>query len=140
MRIGALGQRAGIAPKTIRYYETIGVLPCPDRTPNRYRRYGDDAVGRLAFIRAAQASGFTLDEIRRIIALHEQGETPCDHVAQLIDDRANDIDQRIAELQRLRAELTCLRARAQRLDSTACQPDAICHIIQPGPSSGHTDV
>lgn len=136
MQIGELGERSGVAAKTIRYYESIGVLPCPERTANGYRRYRDDAIGRLAFISAAQASGFTLGEIRGIVALRERGEAPCQHVGRLIDDRATDIDRRIAELQRVREELRRLHVRAERLDSTDCRPDAICHIIHPAASSG----
>jgi MerR family redox-sensitive transcriptional activator SoxR len=62
LRIGELADRAGLAPSTIRYYESIGVLPEPYRVSGQ-RRYGEDTVRRLEFIVAAQQAGFTLQEI-----------------------------------------------------------------------------
>ena len=62
LRIGELADRAGLAPSTIRYYESIGVLPEPYRVSGQ-RRYGEDTVRRLEFIVAAQQAGFTLHEI-----------------------------------------------------------------------------
>jgi MerR family redox-sensitive transcriptional activator SoxR len=65
LRIGELAERAGLAPSTIRYYESIGVLPEPDRVSGQ-RRYGEDTVRRLEFIVAAQQAGFTLQEITEL--------------------------------------------------------------------------
>jgi hypothetical protein len=66
--IGELGKEAGLSAKTIRYYEDIGVIPEPHRTSSGYRDYGEGALDRLRFIKAAQAVGFSLGEIRK--ALH----------------------------------------------------------------------
>jgi len=129
VRIGEVAERAGVPTKTIRYYETIGLLPAPDRAANGYRDYADGIIDRLAFIRAAQVSGLTLGEIRSIVAFRNRGETPCAHVRDLIDQRAADIDRRISELQEIRAELTRLAERALRLDPADCSPASICHII-----------
>ena len=129
MLIGEVANLAAVPAKTIRYYETIDLLPEPERTANGYRDYDDDVVDRLAFIRAAQASGFTLGEIRSVVAFRNRGEAPCAHVRSLIDQRATDIDRRIAELQGLRADLTRLAKRARRLDPADCDPASICHII-----------
>ena len=65
LRIGELAERAGLAPSTIRYYESIGVLPEPYRVSGQ-RRYGEDTVKRLEFIVAAQQAGFTLQEITEL--------------------------------------------------------------------------
>ena len=65
LRIGEVAERAGLAPSTIRYYESIGVLPEPDRVSGQ-RRYGEETVRRLAFIGAAQQAGFTLQEITEL--------------------------------------------------------------------------
>ena len=54
MKIGELGEQCGVTAKTIRYYESIGLLEEPGRTPSGYRDYGDAAVERLRFIRDAQ--------------------------------------------------------------------------------------
>jgi len=88
-------------------------------------------LDRLAFIRAAQASGLTLGEIRGVVAFRDRGETPCDHVHSLIDQRAAEIDRRINELQSVRADLARLAQRARQLDPTDCDATAVCHIIGP---------
>lgn len=131
MLIGEVAQAGGVPAKTIRYYETIGLVPPPIRGANGYRNYDRSILDRLAFIRAAQACGLTLGEIRGIIAFRERGETPCEHVRALIDRRAEELEQRIEELQRLRTDLRRLSRRARHLDAADCAPAAICHIITP---------
>jgi DNA-binding transcriptional MerR regulator len=131
VRIGELARRSGTTTKTIRYYEAIGLLDPPARTPSGYRDYEADALERLAFIRAAQALGLTLGEIRSIIALRDDGQTPCGHVLDLLRGRADELDQRIAELRTLRGELQHLVERAERLDPADCDPDGVCHLIGP---------
>jgi MerR family copper efflux transcriptional regulator len=129
MRIGELADRAGISTKAIRYYEQIGILTPPARTPSGYRKYDQTALGRLGFVRAAQAVGFTLGEIRRIIAFRDDGQTPCDHVTGLLQRHAADLEVRIRELQQLRGELRQLAERATTLDPEHCPPERVCHII-----------
>ena len=131
MRIGELAAATGVPAKTIRYYEDIGVLAPPARAPSGYRVYDTGARDRVAFVRAAQAVGLTLGEIRGIVALRDRGETPCAHVLELVAARATELDQRIAELQRLRLDLDRLAARARRLDSGDCDPRRVCHLIGP---------
>ena len=134
MRIGELADRSGVPVKTIRYYEDIGVLPAPARTPSGYRDYDDTTADRLAFVRAAQTVGLTLGEIRQVVALRDHGQTPCTHVVELLARRASEIEARIAELQRLDRELRRLVRRAADLDPTDCDPRAICHVIAPRPA------
>jgi MerR family transcriptional regulator, copper efflux regulator len=131
MRIGELAAVSGVSAKTLRYYEDIGVLDPPARTPSGYRNYTREANDRLGFIRSAQAVGLTLGEIRGILALRDRGTTPCGHVLDLITARAADLDRRISELQRLRAELGRLVARAEGLDPSDCDPRRVCHLIDP---------
>lgn len=131
MRIGELADRAGVTVKTIRYYEDIGVLAAPERTASGYRDYHTAALDRLAFVRAAQSVGLTLGEIREIVALRDRGETPCEHVAELIERRAEEIEQRVAALQVLQGELTRLADRARSLDPANCRPNQVCHLITP---------
>ena len=131
MRIGELAAIGAVTAKTIRYYEDIGVLDPPARTPSGYRNYTLEATDRLAFIRSAQAVGLTLGEIRGILALRDRGTTPCGHVLDLITARAADLDRRISELQRLRTELGRLVARAEHLDPADCDPRRVCHLIDP---------
>ena len=129
MRIGELAERAGISAKAIRYYEQIGILTPPARTPSGYRSYDPSALGRLGFVRAAQAVGLTLGEIRQIIAFRDNGQATCTHVTDLLQRHAADLDARIRELQQLRGELRQLAARAATLDPEQCPPERVCHII-----------
>jgi DNA-binding transcriptional MerR regulator len=129
VRIGEVARLAGITTKTLRFYEEVGLLPCPDRTPSGYRDYSPPALDQLAFIRGAQAVGLTLGEIREIIAFRDRGETPCTLVLDLVEQRRGELDARIQELQSLRGELDRLAVRAQTLDPADCPPDELCHII-----------
>ncbi len=129
MRIGDLSERTGIPVKTLRYYDDIGILPAADRTASGYRLYDDRALGQVGFVRAAQAVGLSLGEIRGVIALRDQGTTPCAHVLELINQRRAELDQRISELESLRDQLGSLARRARRLDPRDCDPDGVCHLI-----------
>lgn len=129
MRIGELADLAGVSAKTIRYYESIGVMAEPARTPSGYRDFGDEAVDRLGFVRAAQAVGLALGEIREILGYRDRGEVPCEHVVELIHRRATEIDEQIADLERMRTELHRLERRARSLAPEACRADDVCHLI-----------
>lgn len=131
MRIGDLAERSGVSAKTIRYYEDIGLLPAPARLGSGYRDYEPSTLDRLAFIRAAQAVGLSLGEIRGIVALRDEGQTPCGHVLDLLRSRAAELDRRIAELRTLRGELNRLVTRAEALDPADCDPGRICHLVGP---------
>jgi len=130
MRISELANRARVTSKTLRYYERIGVLPAPSRSASGYRDYRPDALDRLGFIRASQAVGLSLGEIRQVVALRDRGEAPCDHVYQLLQRRTAELDERIDELQALRRDLRALTKRARQLDPTDCNPRGVCHLIQ----------
>jgi MerR family transcriptional regulator, copper efflux regulator len=129
MRIGELAEQAGTSTKAIRYYEQVGILTPPARTPSGYRSYDDTALGRLSFVRAAQAVGLTLGEIRQVIAFRDDGQAPCAHVSELLQRHAADLEVRIRELQQLRGELRQLAERATTLDPEQCPPERVCHII-----------
>ncbi|MGH2796628.1 MAG: heavy metal-responsive transcriptional regulator [Thermoleophilaceae bacterium] len=112
LRIGELAAGVGVTAKTIRYYEEIGLLPPPRRSEHGYRLYGADDAGRLRFIAAARRVGFTLGEIKDMLALRDRGRRPCEYVADALDRRLREIDQQQAQLRALKAELTRLRKRA----------------------------
>ena len=131
LRIGELAARSGVSAKTIRYYEDIGLLTPPPRLGSGYRDYEPSTLDRLAFIRAAQAVGLTLGEIRGIVGLRDEGQTPCGHVLDLLRTRAAELDRRITELRALRSELNRLVARAEALDPEDCDPERICHLVGP---------
>lgn len=129
MRIGLLAEEAELSTKAIRYYETIGVLPPPERSPSGYRNYTPEAVERLRFVRSAQAVGLTLGEIREILAYRDRGETPCAHVVELIRRRSTEIDRQIAHLESMRTDLRRLERRARTLRPEDCAPLDVCHVI-----------
>ena len=130
MQIAELAERSGAPKKTIRYYEDIGVMPVASRNSSGYRQYGDDAIARLGFVRAAQSVGLTLGEIREVLAFKDRGETPCQHVAGLIDKHASDLAQRIAALQAMHQDLQRLAQRARVAPLIASDDARICHIIE----------
>jgi len=130
MRIGELAERSGVAAKTIRYYEGIGLVPAPPRTGGGYRDYGEDATGRLSFIRAGQSIGLSLGEIREVLAVRDRGEVPCAHVASLIERRVAELSERIGALERMRRDLERLAKRARRTSRTDDQSATYCHIIE----------
>jgi MerR family copper efflux transcriptional regulator len=105
LTIGALAKRAGVAIDTIRYYEREGLLPEPTRRPSGYRSYGEGTVAQLRFIRRAKNLGFTLEEIRDLLALSADRQRGVKAVKQRAQRRLVDIEARIAELQRVRAGL-----------------------------------
>ena len=98
MRIGELAKAAGVHVQTIRFYERRGLLPPPPRLSGGYRDYRADVVPLVQFIKQVQAHGYTLEEIRELLALAERGT----HVAETVRDRAEQKVQEIeAEIVRL---------------------------------------
>ncbi len=129
VRIGELARRAGTSARTLRFYEQAGLLPPPLRTPSGYRDYDDTAVARLAFVRAAQAAGLTLAEIREVVAVREAQGPPCAHVVGLLDRHADELDARIAELEATRAQVRRLRERVATLDPAGCVDADVCNVL-----------
>ncbi len=132
MKIGQLARETGVSTKTIRYYETIGVLPEAERSPNGYRSYDADAVERLRFILDAQATGLTLTEIGSVVELREQGASTCGHVTHLLEHHLDDLDRHIESLQRTRTQLVALTTRARGLDPADCTDPNRCQTIASG--------
>ncbi len=91
MRIGEVADKAEVTTKALRYYERVGLLAEPARTASGYRDYSDAVLDRLDFIRASQAAGLTLGEIKEVIAFRDRGDQPCSHVLDLIEGRASDL-------------------------------------------------
>ncbi|MDX1449786.1 MAG: heavy metal-responsive transcriptional regulator [Acidimicrobiia bacterium] len=129
MKIGELAARTGVSTKTIRYYEEIGLVPEPDRTPNGYRDYREAAVGRLQFVKDAQATGLSLAEIASIVELRSDGQGTCDHVADLLERHLASLDKHIRELRQARAQLADLAKRARSVDPEDCTDPVRCQTI-----------
>ena len=129
MRIGELAEHGDVSTKTIRYYESIGLLDEPARTDAGYRVYGDEAVERLRFVRDAQASGLTLAEIASVLELKAAGARSCAHTTSLLERHLADVDAQIERLTAARAELAQLAERARGLDPAACTDPNRCQVI-----------
>lgn len=129
MKIGELGELSGVTTKTIRYYESIGLLDEPARTASGYRDYGDEVVERLRFIRDAQTTGLTLREIASVLELKSAGERSCSHTTALIDAHVAAVDDQIEQLMAARRELASLAERARGLDPASCTDPNRCQVI-----------
>jgi DNA-binding transcriptional MerR regulator len=122
--IGQLAQAAGVPTSTVRYYERIELLQPARRTAGNYRLYGDEALEQLRFIRAAQATGFTLEDITALLQFRDATPDVCHDVQGLIDERLADLEKRMADLRHVRRVLhaTLRRCRETELSGR-------CHII-----------
>jgi DNA-binding transcriptional MerR regulator len=129
MQIGELARAAGVNTKTVRFYEEVGVLPPADRAPNGYRIYTPEAVERLAFVKEAQATGLTLEEITSVLELREQGASTCQHVLGLLERHLRELDVRIDVLRKTRRELAAMIERGRRLDPAECADPNRCQTI-----------
>lgn len=103
--IGTVAKRAAVGIDTIRYYEREGLLPPPRRRASGYRDYDPVAVDRLRFIRRAKQLGFTLDEIRELLALSADHQHGVRDVKRRSETKLVQIERRIAEMQRMRRGL-----------------------------------
>ena len=103
MTISRLAATAGVHVETVRYYQRRGLLSEPERPMGSVRRYGPDDVGRLQFIRRAQAMGFSLDEI--VGLLEVKGQRACEETRQLTERKLAEVRRRLGELRQLEADL-----------------------------------
>lgn len=103
--IGELSRRTGVKVPTIRYYESIALMPLPLRSDGQQRRYGGAEVSRLIFIRHARELGFEVDAIRELLAMSARPEQPCAEADRIARRHMTEVDRRISQLVALRAEL-----------------------------------
>jgi MerR family copper efflux transcriptional regulator len=105
MHIGRLAAQAEVSVDTVRYYERADLLPAPVRSRSGYRTYPPSAVGRLRFIRRAKDLGFSLEEIRGLLAVSDRRDADVAAVRGIAAQRLADVEARLAELTRLRDAL-----------------------------------
>ncbi|MGH2534310.1 MAG: heavy metal-responsive transcriptional regulator [Thermomicrobiales bacterium] len=125
MQIGQLAREVGLNPKTLRYYEEIGLLAAARRTRSGYRLYDADALARLRFIVRAKSLGLSLNEIGTILAIRQHGECACQHVSDLLDQKLAEVEDRLRSLAAYRQQLIDLRSSAERISG-----GRICAIIE----------
>jgi DNA-binding transcriptional MerR regulator len=127
LKIGELAREVGTSAPTIRYYESIGLIPAPARTSGGYREYSARSRQELVFIRKAQALGFSLEEIREILDLSRSGRVPCARVRTVAHRHLAMLDDRIARLQRFRNQLAREVVRWDAEGTSTC--DGLCQWI-----------
>lgn len=109
LKIGEVAAQSGLPIKTVRYYDDIGLLsPTVQRSQSGYRLFKPEILERLAFIKRAQSLGLSLNEVKDILSIHDQGRLPCHAAKQQIQDKVQQIAQQIEQLQTLQAELQTL--------------------------------
>src|SRR3990172_2742724 len=112
LTIGKVAAQAGVGVDTVRFYEQAGLLKKAMRTAAGYRLYENGEVARLRFIRRAKALGFSLEEIRELLALNDGGGRRRS-VRAIAERRLAELEQRIEELDRIRQTLATLFANAR---------------------------
>ena len=131
MQIQTVSTQSGVSAQTIRYYESVGLLPEPQRQPNGYRIYAPEDVERVRFVAGARRLGLSIDDIREIVALRDTGEAPCSTVLALLQQKADEIQQRIAELQRMETELRTLHGLGLTFpEEDILGKQCVCHLVR----------
>jgi MerR family copper efflux transcriptional regulator len=131
MVIHELAQQSGLSAKTIRYYESIGLLPRPKRASNNYRQYEPADLEPLRFIAGARTLGFSLEHISEILAARDNSIAPCQRVLDTIGQRINEIDQRIAALLTLSDSLHHLQSEGAGLPLDDVNGEhCICYLLK----------
>jgi len=111
--IGQLARATGVPTSTVRYYERIGLLRPHGRTPGNYRVYGEEALERVRFIRAAQAMGFRLVHIAVLFHLRDGTTAGCQAVQALLEQRLSDVEQRMADVRHVQSVLKAALERCR---------------------------
>jgi MerR family transcriptional regulator, copper efflux regulator len=127
MRIGEVARLSGVSRKALRLYEAAGILDPPRRTAAGYRVYGDDVLALLAFVAQARRLGFSLAELKDVLAIKRSGRRPCRHVLSVIRRKASALDETLRDLTAMRRRLGAILASADRAPD---DPTIVCHHIE----------
>jgi MerR family copper efflux transcriptional regulator len=127
LKIGEVARISGIGIEALRFYERSGLLGRPARTASGYRIYDREVINRLAFIKRAQTLGFTLDEIKHVIAEKQSGQSPCAEVREIVRQRLQELDERMTQMRRYRKELGAALAEWDKADTS---DGDICGLIE----------
>jgi MerR family transcriptional regulator, redox-sensitive transcriptional activator SoxR len=133
LTIGEVARRAGVATSSIRYYESIGLLPAPDRLHGQ-RRYRTDVLGRLAFIGVAQSAGFKLDEIKELVVGVDGADGMAGQMRALSSRKLGEVEALLERTQAMRGWLEVAK-------QCGCETPADCALFPaPGEEPADTDV
>lgn len=131
MQIGVVAKKIGLTVDAIRFYERKGLLPRAPRTQGGFRRFAEDDVDVLTFVRRTQGLGFTLAEIRGLLALRNTRLHPCASVRTQLEGKLGDVRRKLADLLKLESEL---RSALRCCDRELRKRDPHCPIL-PEPNS-----
>jgi DNA-binding transcriptional MerR regulator len=143
LKAGELAARVGVGVQTLHYYERLGLLPPSIRSDANYRLYSPASLRRVQFIKQAQALGFTLEEIKEVLDLREQGRAPCRCVADVGRRHLLELDARIKALRDFRKSLAAVLPRWEKetIGQRRCAGE-FCDLIEqlgeirPAPAEG----
>jgi DNA-binding transcriptional MerR regulator len=108
LTVSKLAGAVGTSSDTLRYYERIGLLPEPARSPAGYRLYGAEAVDRVRFIKRAQRFGLRLEEIAELLSIRERGLCPCGRTRRMLEEKVSGLTEEMAALEQLRADIQAM--------------------------------
>jgi DNA-binding transcriptional MerR regulator len=111
LTVSALASEVGLSPDAVRYYERLGLLPTPARSPAGYRLYDHSAVARLRLVKGAQRAGLRLRQIAELLAVIDRGQCPCGHTEALLTRRLAEVDAELVRLHALRDTLAGVLAQ-----------------------------
>ena len=120
MTRGAIATRTGVNIETVRYYEKIGLLPPPPRSEGGHRIYGEDLLKRLTFIRRSRELGFTIEEVRSLLALVDGGDYTCAEVKAITLDHLETVRSKIADLRTIEKVLKDMVSRCEGDEVPEC--------------------
>jgi MerR family mercuric resistance operon transcriptional regulator len=132
LTIGQVARQGGVGIETVRFYERQGLVDEPARKESGYRQYPENVVARLRFIKRAKELGFSLKEIKQLIALRFDPATSCADVKQQAEAKVADIEAKIRDLQRMRKALLKLAASCKGRG-----PVQECSILEALDGKGH---
>lgn len=132
--IGEVAKEFGLRPGTLRYYETLHLVPTPKRSAGGYRLYDGESRQRLGFIANAKSLGLTLREIRQIITARSAGRLPCGSVRIMLADHVRQIDQQVARLRALKFDLRAILSSSRtRSHGGTDNQHSVCLMIETMP-------
>lgn len=127
MQIGIVAKKIGVSVDAIRFYERNGLLPRPSRTEGGFRRYGENEVETLAFVRRVQGLGFKLSEIRGLLRLRGNRLQPCAPVQRRLQEKLTDVQRKLSDMHKLEREL---RLALRTCNKELRRQDSHCPILR----------
>ena len=124
MTIGSLAEATQTRVETVRWYEKVKLLPAPERSAGNYRLYGPEHLRRLSFIRRGRDLGFTVDQIRELLAMADDRDRSCAEVDTIARAHLAQVERKLADLTRLAHELRDV------IGQCGCGSVADCRIIE----------